>query len=63
MKAFLVGLIFLIATGMLVAAAAILFPFLIILSFFLRFLLGAILVIFAVWLLGKLIIILWEQLK
>jgi len=63
MKAFLAGLIFLLATAILVVIGVLLFPFLILLAFLLRLILGFFLIIFAIWLLGKFIILVWEKLK
>jgi len=63
MKAFLAGLIFLLATAILVVIGVLLFPFLILLAFLLRLILGFFLIIFAIWLLGKFIILVWEKLN
>jgi len=63
MKAFLVGLIFLIAVGVLAGLGILLFPLLIALAWFLRFILISILLIFAIWLLGKMTIYFWEKIK
>lgn len=63
MKAFLAGLIFLLAVSILVGIGVLLFPFMILLAFLLRLILGFFLVIFTIWLLGKFIIFVWEKLK
>lgn len=63
MKAFLVGLIFLIAVAVLSGIGIFLSPFFIILTFFLRIILGFLLVILAIWVLGKFIIFVWGRLK
>lgn len=52
-----------IAVVILAATGLLLFPLLIVLGFVLQLLLSVILVIFAIWLLGKLIILLWELIK
>ena len=61
MKAFFIGLIFLIAVGILTGAAFLLYPLIIVLSFFLQILLALLFVIFSIWLLGKFIIFIWES--
>ena len=63
MKAFLIGLIFLILAAILAGLSILLFPLLIILGVFLRLVIYFIFVIFAIWLLGKLIIIVWEAIR
>lgn len=61
MKAFLVGLIFLVAVGILTGIGVLLFPLLIVMGWFLRLALVFLLVIFAIWLLGKFIVFIWER--
>ncbi|MEA3306049.1 MAG: hypothetical protein U9R52_04465 [Candidatus Omnitrophota bacterium] len=67
MKAFLVGLAFLILamliTGVGALLSVLLFPLLLVLGIVLRITLSVLLVIFAIWLLGKLIILAWSALK
>ena len=63
MKAFFVGLIFLILTTLLAGLGILLYPLLSILGFLLYFVLMFAFVIFAIWLLGKLIILVWESLR
>ena len=63
MKEFLIGLFFLVAVAILTGVGFLLLPFLLILTFFLRVFVGFFLVIFAIWLLGKLIILLWKFLN
>jgi len=63
MKAFLVGLLFLFALGLLAVISIILFPFLMLLVFFLRILVGLALVIFFIWLLGKIVMLFFEELR
>lgn len=63
MKAFLLGLIFLIIVSILAGIGILLFPFLVLLAWFLRLIVVFLLVIFAIWLLGKFIIFIWEKIK
>jgi len=61
MKAFAIGLIFLIAVSILGGIGVLLFPLIIVLDFFLKIILALIFVIFSIWLLGKFIIFVWES--
>ena len=61
MRAFAVGLIFVIAVGILSVAGVLLFPLIIALGFFLRITLSLFFVIFCIWLLGKFIIFVWKK--
>ena len=63
MKAFFVGLLFLVAAGILAGLGILLSPLLLALAFALRLVLGIILVVLAIWLLGKFIIFVWESVK
>ena len=63
MKTFFVGLIFLLAVAMLTGIGFLFFPFLIVLGLVLRFIFTLMFVIFAIWLLGKLIIFILCKLK
>ena len=63
MKAFLVGLVFLIAVVLLSSIGILFFPLLIAMVWFLRLILIGAFVIFAIWLLGKFIIWVWGKLK
>ncbi|MFZ5799909.1 MAG: hypothetical protein ACOY3D_00800 [Candidatus Omnitrophota bacterium] len=63
MRAFLVGLLFLFAALLLSGIGVLLYPFLIVLAFFLRLIISLSLVIFAIWLLGRFIIWVWESLR
>lgn len=63
MKAFLVGLLFIIAVSLLSVFGVLLYPLLLLLTFMLRIIIGIALVIFAIWLLGKFIIFVWERLS
>lgn len=61
MKAFLVGLLFLLVVSVLAGLGFLLLPFLLVLGLVLRVILSIALVIFAIWLLGKFIIFLWKK--
>ena len=61
MRAFFIGLIFLIATSMLAVIGILLFPLVIVLGFFLRLILALVFILFSVWLLGKFIIFVWQK--
>ncbi len=63
MKEFLVGLLFLVAVLILTGLGILLFPLLLILTFFLRIAVGFLLMLLAVWLLGKFIVFVWESLR
>lgn len=63
MKAFFIGLIFLVLASLLAGICVLLFPLLIVLGIALRLVIMFLLVIFAIWLLGKLIILIWESLR
>ena len=63
MKEFMVGLLFLLAVAILAVVGWLLRPLLILLVFFLRVIVIGALVIFAIWLLGRFIIFVWENLK
>ena len=62
MKAFLVGFLFLLAVLLLTGVGFLLLPLLLILTFFLRIAVGFALLLFAIWLLGKMILFLLEAL-
>jgi len=61
MKAFAIGLIFLIAVSVLWGVGILLFPLIVVLGVFLKMLLALLFVIFSIWLLGKFIIFVWEK--
>lgn len=61
MKAFFVGILFLIAVTLLAGIGFLLFPLLLVMAFFLRIVVIFLLVLLAIWLLGKFIIFLWEK--
>jgi len=62
MRAFLVGLLFLLAVAVLAGIGILLFPLMILLAFILRLILGVLMVILAIWLLGKFIMFVWKNL-
>ena len=61
MKAFAIGLLFLIAVVVLSGIGLLLFPLAIVLGFFLQIILALFFVIFSIWLLGKFIIFIWDK--
>ena len=61
MKAFLAGLLFIVALSVLAGIGILLMPLLLVLAVLLRVLVIFFLVIFAIWLLGKFIIFSWER--
>jgi len=63
MKAFLVGLLFLFIVAVLAGMGVLLFPFLLVLGWIVRVILIAVLLILAVWLLGKLILYIRKKTK
>ena len=63
MKAFFIGLIFLIAVALFSGIGLLLYPLLLALAIMLRVAIAFLLVIFAIWLLGKFIIFVWEKLR
>lgn len=63
MKAFLVGFIFLVVVAVFTGIGLLLFPLLVVTVLFLRVIFIAILVLLAIWLLGKLIIFTWEKIR
>jgi len=63
MKAFLVGLLALLAVAVFTAIGFLLFPFLIVLFWLVRLIAIAVLLILAIWLLGKFILFLWKKMK
>lgn len=56
MKAFTIGLIFLIAVSIMSGIGILLYPLIIVLGFFLKIILSLLFVILSIWLLGKFII-------
>jgi len=63
MKEFVVGLLALLVFVVVAGAYFLLLPFIMILAFFLRIILVILLGIFGIWLLGKLIVMLFEEMK
>ena len=63
MKAFLIGIVFLIAAGVFIGLGYLLLPFLLVMGLVLRFILIIVFLIVAVWALGKFIIFVWEALR
>jgi len=58
MKEFLTGLAFLLLVGIFASLGFLIFPALLLIAFVLRFLLSAAILVFFIWLLGKLILFL-----
>jgi hypothetical protein len=58
MKEFFTGLAFLLLVGVFVSFGFLLFPLLLLIAFILRLVLGVVIIIFFIWLLGKLILFL-----
>ncbi len=63
MKEFLVGLLFLVAVFVFGVIGILLWPILFLLTFFLRIVVIFFLLLFSIWLLGKLIVLVWESLN
>ncbi|MBN2483184.1 MAG: hypothetical protein JXD21_03125 [Candidatus Omnitrophica bacterium] len=63
MKAFCIGLLTLLICAVFFWLGFLLFPFLIILTFLLRVIVSVVLVILAIWLLGKVVIFSWYKLN
>jgi len=63
MKAFIVGLLFLLCLGILAGVGVLFFPLLLFLAFFLRIIIVIAFVLISIWLLGKFIIYVWERLR
>ncbi|MCX5705003.1 MAG: hypothetical protein NTZ92_02950 [Candidatus Omnitrophica bacterium] len=63
MKAFLVGLLFLFSLIAAVVLGLMLFPFLLIVAFFLQILLVIGGIVFVIWFLGKFIIFIWRSVR
>jgi len=62
-KAFFVGLLFLAAALIMAGLGVFLYPFIFLLAVVLRVVVSIGLVIFAIWLLGKFIIFIWDKLN
>ncbi|OIO34303.1 MAG: hypothetical protein AUJ70_01405 [Candidatus Omnitrophica bacterium CG1_02_40_15] len=61
MKEFFIGIVFLILVGVLASLGFLLFPLLLLIAFVLRFVLSAVILLFFIWLLGKLILFLSKK--
>ncbi len=61
MRAFLVGLFFILLVTIFAALGFLLFPLLIVIGWGLRILLGLAFVLLCIWFLGKVIIYIWEK--
>ncbi|MBU0759208.1 MAG: hypothetical protein KKA34_02450 [Candidatus Omnitrophica bacterium] len=62
MRAFLVGLIFIIASLLLSGVGFLLLPFVFVLGFLIRIVLSIVFILLCIWLLGRLIIFVFEML-
>jgi len=62
-KAFFIGLLFIVAVGLLLGVGILLYPFFILTGFMLQILVWLFFIIFSVWLLGKFIIFVWGKLS
>ena len=63
MKEFMVGLFVILIAGIVVIFGALLFPFLLVLGFFLRFLVGLVASILIIWLIGKAVLFAIDQFR
>lgn len=63
MKAFLVGLLFMFVVAVLSGIGFLLFPLLMVLSWLLRVILIGVLLILAIWLLGKFVLYAWGKMR
>ncbi|MBI4395095.1 MAG: hypothetical protein HY583_02745 [Candidatus Omnitrophica bacterium] len=63
MKAFFVGVLVLLLVSLLSLAGILLFPLLLLLGFFLRLILALALILFSIWLVGKITLLLIEFLS
>lgn len=63
MKEFFVGLFFLAVVAIFAGIWFLFFPLLLLAGLMLRFILMVIFIIFAIWVLGKMIIVVWGKLK
>jgi len=63
MKEFFVGLLALLLLASMVGAYYLLFPFIMVLAFFLRVFIVVFLGLFSIWLLGKIILLLFSELN
>ncbi len=63
MKAFFVGLLVIVLTSLFSLVALLLFPLIIVLGFLLKAVIGVIFLLFAIWLIGKLTLLLLDYLN
>ena len=63
MKEFLVGLLVIVMMGVLSITGILLFPLLLVMGFFLRWILGFLLILVAIWVVGKITLVLIDHLK
>ena len=63
MKEFFVGVFVILMMGILSVVGVLLFPLLLVMGFFLRWILGFLLILAAIWLVGKVTLILIDSLK
>ena len=63
MKEFFVGLLVIVMMGILSVAGILLFPLLLVMGFFLRWILGFLLILVAIWVVGKITLVLIDHLK
>ena len=63
MIAFFVGLAVLVLLGIFSVVGFLLLPLILVLGFFLRLVIGALLILFTIWLIGKLTLLLIEAMK
>ena len=61
MKEFFIGIVFLIFVGVIVGLGFLFFPLLLLIAFILRLVLSVAIVVFFIWLLGKLILFLSKK--
>lgn len=63
MKEFFVGLLVIFAIGILSVVAVLMFPLVIVLGFFLKWLITAAFFIFSIWLIGKITLIVIDKMR
>jgi len=63
MKSFFVGLAVIALLGVLSVVGILLLPLILVLGFFLRLVIGALLILFTIWLIGKLTLLLIDAMK
>jgi hypothetical protein len=63
MKAFFIGVLFLISVGIILGIGVLFFPLFVVLGLFFQCVIIIGFCIFVIWLLGKIVIFVWERLK